>query len=450
MFEASGVNGMIRWIAVLALLPLSTDVVEAEEQISLPHAPPPRISIARFGEKGDIEFLDMVSHRRARAVPRMVGDGNDARPIVYTRVRRIEPERVRVFNVEGDEIQSKSLSSLLSVAKAVLVSADGRPVDPWYLKLVKEDTLIFVLPDLLPPDPSPSVSLSPPPLLVPPQITLPEEYAGPTLTPVESAPPAMLAEEPRPVRAVTDEGGFAVKLVQITTRRALPDDLPQEARPYNETAGYDLTFLVEGPNLTAIKPFSLTLETLKTKDGKDIRVVQGKASYRQESVHSEVYQGKYGFFRLVSDERLFGEIGGLQVQGAITLVVADGSETIRSEPLDLTKVGKTSLGEFKITLAGEVQPGPSLFDGLARAFGAPQDSTHLAFSVDGNLDTIANIDVRMGNKKLLWRSSSQSGNHAEYAYQKAGDGNGVIEITYWKDLREVRVPFGVMVPLGDE
>lgn len=164
---------MIRWMPALALLPVLIGVVEAEQRISLPDTPPPRISIARFVEDGCIEFLDIhLVHSTSRTIAIVI---NEVTYITQPRVTRIKPERVRAFNVRGNEIPSKDLASLLSAARPVLVSGDGRPVDPWYLKLVKDDTLIFASPALLPPEPSVSVSQSPPLLVVPSQRPRKEE-----------------------------------------------------------------------------------------------------------------------------------------------------------------------------------------------------------------------------------------------------------------------------------
>jgi hypothetical protein len=202
-----------------------------------------------------------------------------------------------------------------------------------------------------------------------------------------------------------------------------------------------MMFMVEASNLTQIKSDSLKLTTLRTESGKDLLAARGAQAYRQGFMPHSV-RGKFGFFQFVSEERLYDEISRLQVEGTIVVGVAEGTDANTSQTLDLTKKGKLQLGDFKIELLGEVKPGPNPFGDLAKAFGGTeQESPSLSLSLDGDLDKIAGIKVKVGKKDLNWRSTSSSGDHAEYEYVKAGDGKGTIEIRVWKGFREVTVPF---------
>jgi RNA polymerase sigma factor (sigma-70 family) len=55
-------------------------------------------------------------------------------------------KEVKVYDTRGNEVQPEKLSGLLKGEVYVLVSADGKPVDPLFLRLVKEGTLVFILP----------------------------------------------------------------------------------------------------------------------------------------------------------------------------------------------------------------------------------------------------------------------------------------------------------------
>jgi hypothetical protein len=55
-------------------------------------------------------------------------------------------EAVRVFDAKGSVVDAGELPRLLKGETLVLVAADGRPVDPLHLRLVKEGTLVLVLP----------------------------------------------------------------------------------------------------------------------------------------------------------------------------------------------------------------------------------------------------------------------------------------------------------------
>jgi hypothetical protein len=53
---------------------------------------------------------------------------------------------VRAYTVEGREISTENLSTMLARERPVLVALDGKKVDPFYLRLYKEDTIVLVPP----------------------------------------------------------------------------------------------------------------------------------------------------------------------------------------------------------------------------------------------------------------------------------------------------------------
>jgi hypothetical protein len=73
-------------------------------------------------------------------------------------------EQVKAYDTRGRVVEHKTLPGLLKGETVVLVSADGKRVDPFYLRLVKEGTLVFVLPVSSPPRPPRPVT-APPPLV---------------------------------------------------------------------------------------------------------------------------------------------------------------------------------------------------------------------------------------------------------------------------------------------
>ena len=60
---------------------------------------------------------------------------------------------VEAFGTDGRRIPLKALAQLLRDERPVLLSANGRKVDPFYLQLIKEGTVILVLPMPVPPPP---------------------------------------------------------------------------------------------------------------------------------------------------------------------------------------------------------------------------------------------------------------------------------------------------------
>ncbi len=69
---------------------------------------------------------------------------------------------VRAFDLMGQPIETQQLHKLLARETTVVVSADGKNVDPFYLRVMKEGTIVLVLP----PPPAP-------PRPEPPPVTLP-------------------------------------------------------------------------------------------------------------------------------------------------------------------------------------------------------------------------------------------------------------------------------------
>ncbi len=76
-------------------------------------------------------------------------------------------EDVKVYDAAGKRVEKAKLARLLKEETLVLVSADGQPVDPLQLRLVKEGTLVFVLPMPTPPPAVGVPAASPVPAPVP-------------------------------------------------------------------------------------------------------------------------------------------------------------------------------------------------------------------------------------------------------------------------------------------
>jgi RNA polymerase sigma factor (sigma-70 family) len=66
--------------------------------------------------------------------------------IPIEQVMRVDLDAVPVYDTTGKRVAPKNVTELLKESAPVLVATDGKPVDPFYLKLVKEGTLIFVVP----------------------------------------------------------------------------------------------------------------------------------------------------------------------------------------------------------------------------------------------------------------------------------------------------------------
>jgi len=154
---------MKRWLLSVTVFFAFTGVSVADERPLALQAPPPRFSMARMADDGTVEFVDITYHTEDRMIQRTIidPDGTTRKvlqavrtPITRPIVTRVKPEDVKAFDVAGREIPTKDLPLKLKAQKPVLVSADGHAVDPSYLRLAKDDTLVFVSANLLLPDPS--------------------------------------------------------------------------------------------------------------------------------------------------------------------------------------------------------------------------------------------------------------------------------------------------------
>jgi hypothetical protein len=66
-------------------------------------------------------------------------------PTVTVMKKVVPLASVQAHGTDGKPIDAKRLRELLVSGTAVLVSADGQPVDPFYLRLLKDGTVILVI-----------------------------------------------------------------------------------------------------------------------------------------------------------------------------------------------------------------------------------------------------------------------------------------------------------------
>jgi len=121
-------------VAVLAL---------AEPGLRLPVGPAPVQILARLDRKDNLELVIPYHEYRKQAQ----NDGT----IVYAPVRGEEIKTisltdVRVYSVDGKEIDGQQVRASLNKQVRALCSSDGKAVDVLHLALVKEGTLIIVGP----------------------------------------------------------------------------------------------------------------------------------------------------------------------------------------------------------------------------------------------------------------------------------------------------------------
>jgi hypothetical protein len=129
-----------------------TDDASDEGLRSPPPAPAPLIGRASLSRTGEL-FVSWNT-TSYREVTRYVPVGDEFRPVTSFELRvqpvtvMHRPDEMRVFALNGQAVGTAKLTERLRSEGhlTVLVSADGKPVDPFYLSVVKPGTLILALP----------------------------------------------------------------------------------------------------------------------------------------------------------------------------------------------------------------------------------------------------------------------------------------------------------------
>jgi hypothetical protein len=133
-----------------------------------PRTPPPVVMIAGATSEGVayIEKMEIQFVPETRTEQVKVGNRIENVVTVVTvpvqQVKRfiLDGKDVQVYGSDGKKISLKDVPRLLKKATPVLVSADGKKVDPFYLRLAREGTLVVVSPALVA-----AAIAAPPPLL---------------------------------------------------------------------------------------------------------------------------------------------------------------------------------------------------------------------------------------------------------------------------------------------
>ncbi len=114
----------------------------------LPLGPAPELALVLLGKDGRLTVWRLATSYRTIEKP---GDRDRPPAMVYKPVTRLveasfAPSEVKVYDTAGTVVGAKKLRGLLKGEALALIAADGQPVDPLHLRLVKEGTLVFVLP----------------------------------------------------------------------------------------------------------------------------------------------------------------------------------------------------------------------------------------------------------------------------------------------------------------
>lgn len=109
---------------------------DEDDKFLFPDTPPPFQALAVVQDKY------LILTRQAGFFP---GGKGLVKPIRGIMESLCELKYVQAFDTKGKPITAKRLRALLKKQTDVLVSADDRPVDPFYLRLIKEGTVVLIL-----------------------------------------------------------------------------------------------------------------------------------------------------------------------------------------------------------------------------------------------------------------------------------------------------------------
>jgi hypothetical protein len=136
---------------ILTLMLTPAAPVPAEAAVRLPISPAPIQVLASMDKDGNIVFVSSVTV--FKTVPLAVdtpGGGKKLEKTIVSetsyRSQVFAVKDVQVYDTANGTIDSRKLPVLLKERIPVLVSADGNKVDPLHLRIIKDGTLVFVVP----------------------------------------------------------------------------------------------------------------------------------------------------------------------------------------------------------------------------------------------------------------------------------------------------------------
>jgi hypothetical protein len=138
--------------ALLAVALAAVAAPAPEEAIKPPMGQPPSQVVASMTKEGEFEIVQTVLVPEARNEERtVVVNGTTVKQVVQVtvfvpvqRTFRMKAEGAKVSTAGGKEVNAKDVPDKLKKPTIVLLAMDGEKVDPFYLKIIKPETLVIV------------------------------------------------------------------------------------------------------------------------------------------------------------------------------------------------------------------------------------------------------------------------------------------------------------------
>src|SRR5262249_52626074 len=120
-----------------------------------PKGPPPTVKIATVDENGRLLLTMTITEFQQvfKEIVVRVGEREEKRkvaeivPVTVQKMIMLDGKDVEVYGTDGKRLDPKRLPKTRGPVP-ILVSSDGKQVDPFYLRLAREGTLIVVTPSL--------------------------------------------------------------------------------------------------------------------------------------------------------------------------------------------------------------------------------------------------------------------------------------------------------------
>ena len=144
--------GLLCVPSVVAVFAIGHDA-GAADRLVLPKGPAPQYAIAEIDKAGRLTLQSSVQQDVPEYRSRFrLKDGKKIRekylvyiPRTVINISRMRLADVEFFNANGEKIDAENAQDRIGKRKIVLVSKDGKPVDPFYLKILQKSTLIIVV-----------------------------------------------------------------------------------------------------------------------------------------------------------------------------------------------------------------------------------------------------------------------------------------------------------------
>jgi hypothetical protein len=146
---------MMRSRFAMILITLLTSGATAQDATKTPAGPPPTmIVVSSIDPSGALLSKQLTTRAIPVAEDRVVIEAGIMKKVTVTTYKYVPEERhnkyvlkdLEIYDVKGEKVKQEAALKRLTPGTVVLLSTNGQKVDPAYLRIVKEDTLILVQP----------------------------------------------------------------------------------------------------------------------------------------------------------------------------------------------------------------------------------------------------------------------------------------------------------------